>query len=612
MKTIKQLNIYKGKIAFLLGCLLMLGMAFPAHAAETSGSCGEQLTWIISGEQLTISGSGDMSDYSETSPAPWYAYAGEIRSVSLPTGLTSVGDLAFYGCTNLTSVYIPAETLTIGEYSFAECKNLLQVNFGSKLETIGTGAFLMCENLASVSFPDSLNNISTKAFYQCYGLQNVTVPASVTHMGACVFAYNTSLVRATINASLEKLPGATFYGCEKLADISLAGGITSVGEYCFQNCSNLSGIYTQAKDDQTIYELDKNLTTDTGVKDAFVADYEMPNTSVSVTEKEDSYIENNIIQTEDTVITVQKETDFSTGEPQKTTVIQAALPNSGSWVTLAETAAKVLEEEKNTEISTDIQLVGNEVDGAYLSLLAGKEIILQITTDSGVIWKIDMSQMTEKNFSGVYNFDAEISKIDADMTEIASENIYDVKFLGYIDFNATVGLRVGNYFDTASLYRAGLGTEELIDTVVVDQKGYSWYAVAGVGKNNKHYIGLNVENHDQVENAVIPETMQPQYTAEEFSSLTDEEGVQYKVTGRVSKWGITGKQFAIYAAVGIGSVVLIVSIVMISLNKISGIKLKYANMAREDEEREKNHEEEVRLEVLKELLGKKDDSEKKD
>ena len=90
----------------------------------------------------------------------------------------------------------------------------------------------------------------------------------------------------------------------------------------------------------------------------------------------------------------------------------------------------------------------------------------------------------------------------------------------------------------------------------------------------------------------------------EYQGLTDKNGTKYQITGRSSEWGITGKQFAIYAAIGIGAVVLLVSLVMITIHKISKSKAKYAAAAAAEKD-EPIDEEALRLEVMQELLDEK-------
>ena len=117
--TLLKLNI---RLVALVTAVMLLLCAVPtASAAEFSGSCGDGLTWTFADGRLTISGSGDMTNYNEWDLPPWYEYREQILWLTLPEGLTSVGTMAFYECKNLTAVTIPSTVTRIGELAF--CKN---------------------------------------------------------------------------------------------------------------------------------------------------------------------------------------------------------------------------------------------------------------------------------------------------------------------------------------------------------------------------------------------------------------------------------------------------------------------------------------------------------
>ena len=76
----------------------------------TSGTCGENLTWTFDRETstLTISGTGEMDDYSWQSGneayAPWYVWSEQITSIVIEEGVASIGAYAFYDCTDVGEI----------------------------------------------------------------------------------------------------------------------------------------------------------------------------------------------------------------------------------------------------------------------------------------------------------------------------------------------------------------------------------------------------------------------------------------------------------------------------------------------------------------------------
>ncbi|MBP5653712.1 MAG: leucine-rich repeat protein, partial [Lachnospiraceae bacterium] len=150
------------------------------HAAVgdevTKGTCGANLTWAltVNGEDiegitpmtLTISGMGNMDTYTNMQGgnfAPWSSYRDSITEISLPDGITSIGQSAFWKCSRLTRVSIPDSVTEIGIGAFQECRSLSSVTFGSGLTRISSVAFVLC-GLRSVTIPDSVDFIGSGAF----------------------------------------------------------------------------------------------------------------------------------------------------------------------------------------------------------------------------------------------------------------------------------------------------------------------------------------------------------------------------------------------------------------------------------------------------------------
>ncbi|MEI7938581.1 MAG: leucine-rich repeat protein [Verrucomicrobiota bacterium] len=100
--------------------------------------------------------------------------AGKSRSsYTIPTGVISIGDSAFWGCISLASVVIPDSVTRIGDEAFGLCQSLTSITLGTKVTSIGVGAFEYCFNLATVTIPSSVTMIGVNAFYDCDSLTKV-------------------------------------------------------------------------------------------------------------------------------------------------------------------------------------------------------------------------------------------------------------------------------------------------------------------------------------------------------------------------------------------------------------------------------------------------------
>lgn len=84
--------------------------------AANSGTCGSNLTWTLENSILTISGTGDMQDYSQNNSAPWFQFASGIKKIIVEDGVTCIGDYAFYGCAWITNAYISATVTQVGSH----------------------------------------------------------------------------------------------------------------------------------------------------------------------------------------------------------------------------------------------------------------------------------------------------------------------------------------------------------------------------------------------------------------------------------------------------------------------------------------------------------------
>ena len=82
------------------------------------GACGadryytSEMVWMVDGDTLTITamsnGSGVMADYSDSNPAPWNDYAGQIKKIVLSSGVKNISTNAFTGLTQVDDVTVPA------------------------------------------------------------------------------------------------------------------------------------------------------------------------------------------------------------------------------------------------------------------------------------------------------------------------------------------------------------------------------------------------------------------------------------------------------------------------------------------------------------------------
>ena len=165
-----------------------------------------------------------------------------VTDLAIPHGVTSIGNLAFDGCTGFTSITIPDSVTSIGNFTFRGCTGLTNITIPDSVTSIGNYAFSGCTGLTSITIPDSVTTIGDYAFQNCTELSNVTIPDSVTTIGDYAFQNCTELSNVTIPDSITCIREGTFSGCTGLTSITIPDSVTSIRRYAFEGCTGLERV----------------------------------------------------------------------------------------------------------------------------------------------------------------------------------------------------------------------------------------------------------------------------------------------------------------------------------------------------------------------------------
>ena len=239
------------KIISLLLSLAMLltitsGLNLTAYADVQTGKCGDNVTYSLdtSTGVLTISGTGDMADYSGYDDILFYRNS-NIKSVIIENSVTSVGDSAFEYCTNLTSVKIPNSVTSIGDYAFDGCTSLTSVTIPNSVTSIGLGAFSDCTSLTSIEVSDNNKNYASVdgVLFNKDKSELITYPA-----GKADSEY-------VIPNSVTNIGDFAFYGCTSLTIVTIPNSVISILLGTFDDCTSLTSIDVE-KDNPTYLSQD--------------------------------------------------------------------------------------------------------------------------------------------------------------------------------------------------------------------------------------------------------------------------------------------------------------------------------------------------------------------
>ena len=552
-------KLYTRLLAMCMAALLLLGQMPAVFAAETSGKCGANLEWSFADHRLTITGSGDMTDYNQISLPPWYEFRDQIYYLSLPEGLTSVGNMAFYDCYNLTAISVPASVTDIGKMAFCQCRNVTILNLREGLLSIGRSAFEQCDGLQDLRLPNTVTTLGYHAFYNCTGLRYVTIPASVKEMDSGVFAYCKNLVRAEVDASLEVIPSWSFYGCDKLTSITLTEQTTSSEENAFTGCESLGTVYYPGSEENA-EQLRENIAFDEesfghfGVITDAVADADISSTDTTVGESgEVTVTDTTVNKTESATVTTT--TSTTTGETGKTTSteVTATVVTEDGWQALIDAilAAQKAQEKQESEgvetgkLEVDVFVTENSgVPTDVLNTVAGNnKLDMTVQTEDGSKFAVNGSTLESSQETGKVHFSYSATRMQApDFPELSGTAAYKLQFSSSSAMKVEVLIRIPTEHarKTATLYQVNRGKLVLLQSVVVDTMGYAHFYLANVDAESEYRIGIEIPNIDK-NTVIVPEELHSEYGVTDMVFASD----LYVITGRQSSWGVNMTQVTI-------------------------------------------------------------------
>lgn len=244
MRT-KKMRLISVFLALAMMLLLVPVGAF-AEGNSMSGSCGDNVSWVLTQNNtstsdpnytLTISGTGAMADYASYNEQPWYWAMERITKIEIGDGVTAIGAYDFYGCHRLADVKIPDSVTRIGMSAFEDCYDLPSVTLPDGLKKIDDEAFAYCYALQSITLPQSVESLGDSTFYGCRSLRDVTLNAKT--VGRMTFSDCYTLKHATVSNRVESLGEGTFYECHTLRRVDFEPGSkpNAIGRYnTFNDC----------------------------------------------------------------------------------------------------------------------------------------------------------------------------------------------------------------------------------------------------------------------------------------------------------------------------------------------------------------------------------------
>lgn len=246
------------------------------------GTCGDALSWSLDDATgvLTVTGTGDMYDYSIETPAPWYDQRGSITALSLPVGLSSIGNAAFCDCQSITGIVLPDSLESVGVHAFAYCVRVPNMVMPAGVSHIpgyafwgnsmdytlflgdrpiideGNGDMGTCyylpahaaswqEGTYALPWGSDLCGEDVHWYYD-YGTLSIFGEGDMediaTHAGVPWYEYADQITKVVVGEGVTGVGAYAFAGLTKLSTAELPESLTRLGAYAFAGDTALKSV----------------------------------------------------------------------------------------------------------------------------------------------------------------------------------------------------------------------------------------------------------------------------------------------------------------------------------------------------------------------------------
>ena len=201
--------------------VVSVGNALSVDGITATGACGDAVNYTLTSSGiLVISGTGPMTTYTSEN-TPWYSNRTSIKKVIVRSGVTTISDFAFDGCSNLTQISLPDGLTAMGVASLRNT-GLTQIDIPSTVTVISGCTFTGCTGITQITLPSGLTSINTNLL-KGTGVTDVVVPNKVTTILGNAFNNCTALKTVTLPATLKTVRADAFSGCTGLQTVYYAG-----------------------------------------------------------------------------------------------------------------------------------------------------------------------------------------------------------------------------------------------------------------------------------------------------------------------------------------------------------------------------------------------------
>ena len=196
-------------------------------------------------------------------------YIGSDDIVTIPDGVTEIGEDAFKESKKLIELVMPDSVTRIGAQAFQNCTKLKTIVFSKQLTVIDYEAFSGCKAIKEIELPNTLKSVGGGAFAGCVKLSKVSCYSKVFEIGSnpfrsfdspecklmfdkngflifanVLYQYNGNEKNVIVPDGVTHIASGAFNSDNKrnIKKIVLPHSVKYVGRYAFANCSKLENI----------------------------------------------------------------------------------------------------------------------------------------------------------------------------------------------------------------------------------------------------------------------------------------------------------------------------------------------------------------------------------
>lgn len=203
-----------------------------------------------------------------------------LKTIFIPSGITTIGWYAFRECNKLTTVYLPQTIEEIVSDAFKNCNNIIDTYYQGTIENwiksrfhshiinsisgfSSKNYYFLNENNeyylpVDIVIPGSIKEIGWGAFEEFTSIENVIISEGVEKIGVCAFASCTNLKTVEIPNSVVSIGASAFSGCTLLQNVKITSNITSIGASAFSGCHSITSVFIPS----TIKIIDESVFSD--------------------------------------------------------------------------------------------------------------------------------------------------------------------------------------------------------------------------------------------------------------------------------------------------------------------------------------------------------------